>query len=195
MTNNPVNVIIMILLASFVIDRIATASLFVLSFSGAWTGRFPDPSMVEESRERRLAARNQKLIYFVLAGTLALWFLALYKNVGVLGALGFQASEIAAIAQPSPGQSPVPGQRPTTTPTPTPTPMTAIPQVGAGLPEKPPRSWGDALLTWLILVGGAENIAKLLKGYGHTGRNTESQPIEITGKLTLEERQEKGDKG
>src|SRR5436309_667287 len=108
MTNNPVNVIIMILLASFVIDRIATASLFLLSFSPAWERLIPDPLILEQSQERRSAEKKQKLIYFVLAGVLALWFLALYKNVGVLGALGFQASEIAAIAQPGPSQSPTP---------------------------------------------------------------------------------------
>lgn len=184
MSNNPASVIVMILLAAFVIDRIATASLFVLSFSNAWTGRFPDPSMVEQPTERRQAARNQKLIYFVLAGILAFAFLLLYKNVGVLGALGFQADETAASQKTTPDQSPTP------TPTPTPTASTSTATL-----SKPPRSLGDFFLTWLVLVGGAENIAKLLKGYGDTGRKTESQPIEITGKLTLEERPEKSDKG
>lgn len=182
MSNNPASVIVMILLAAFVIDRLVAASLFVLSFSNAWTERFPDPSMVEQPKEKRHAARNQKLIYFVLASILALWFLLLYKNVGVVGALGFQADETSASQKTTPDQSP--------TPTPTPTPSTN--QAGTGTSNKPPRSVGDFLLTWLILVGGAENIAKLLKGYGDTGRGkAESQPIEITGKLTLEERPEK----
>jgi len=189
MNANPVNVILMILLAAFVIDRIATAALFALSFSNGWTQRFPDPSMMEQPEERNRAARNQKLIYFVLGGILALWFLAIYKNVGVLGALGFQADETAASSRPPGDQNATPTPTPPTILTATPTPSSQVSTVAS---SKPTRSLGDFLLTWLILVGGAENIAKLLKGYGDSGTGkTESQPIEITGKLTLEERSEK----
>jgi hypothetical protein len=138
--------------------------------------------ILEQPEDKRSAEKKQKLVYFVLAGALALWFVAIYRNVGVVGALGFQANEAAVIAQTTADQSP----------TPSPTPATSIRQVSTGVPSKPRRSWGDAFLTWLVLVGGAESVAKLVKGYGdHGGGKSESQPIEITGKLTLEERPEK----
>jgi hypothetical protein len=54
-----------------VIDRIATASLFLLSFSAAWTRRFPDPLILEQPEEKRSAEKKQKLIYFVLAVRMA----------------------------------------------------------------------------------------------------------------------------
>jgi hypothetical protein len=75
------------------------------------------------------------------------------------------------------------------------TPSSVATSTAATTPEvaTPPtdpnrRTFGDFLVTWLILVGGAENIARLLKSQGDFGQPQESQPIEITGKLTLEDR-------
>jgi TctA family transporter len=45
----------------------------------------------------------------------------------------------------------------------------------------------DTLLTGIVLVGGADRIAELLKAPGAEPRKEEPQPIEITGKLVLEE--------
>ena len=180
MPKNPVNVILMLVLASFVIDRIVAAVLFLLSFSPSWATRFPDPVSVEGPEAKRAAYKSHKLIYVVLATILAFAFLESYKSIGVLSALRFESEAVPA-AEPTPDAA--------ISPTPTPTP---IPASASTAPQSRPRTTGDFLLTLLILVGGAENIAKLLKGYGapDTSRS-ESQPVEITGKLTLEDRSEK----
>jgi len=176
MPTNPVSLLVMIVLAAFVIDRLVAALLFLLSFSSAWNRTLPEPEMIENPDARRQSLKKQKLIYFVLASLLALFFLLSYREVGVLKALGFQRTEDTAIA------SSVASSTGAGTPDPNAT-VTTDPKA---------RSFGDFLLTWLILVGGAENIAKLLKGQGDFGREkTEAQPIEITGKLTLEDHSER----
>ena len=175
MTNNPVSLIVMILLAAFVIDRIVAALLFLISFSPAWNKRFPDPVTIESPDVRREVEKKQKLIYFALASFLALVFLLSFKQVGVLKALGFQNTE--NITAPSTLATSV---------------AASTPDPNAIAPDPNRRSVGDFLLTFLILVGGAENIAKLLKSHGDFGRQEkESQPIEITGKLTLEDRSDR----
>ena len=173
MTNNPVSLIVMILLAAFVIDRIAAALLFLLSFSGSWSKRFPEPAAIESDDARRLAEKKHKLLYFVVAAALAFVFLLSFKEVGVMKALGFQSETTATTLAPT-----IPAEGAAS---PTPTPLEGA--------AKPSRSLGDFLLTWLLLVGGAENIARLLRSRGEFGQEAkEPQPIEITGKLTLEDR-------
>lgn len=174
MPSNPVSLLLMIVLAAFVIDRIVAALLFLISFTAAWNKRFPDPVTIESPDVRRAVEKKQKLIYFVLASFLALVFLLGFKEVGVLKALGFQNTENITASTVA-----------TTVAAMTPDPN-AIP------PDPDRRTFGDFLLTLLILVGGAENIAKLLKSHGDFGRQEkESQPIEITGKLTLEDRSDR----
>ncbi len=180
MTNNPVSLLGMILLAAFVIDRIVAGLLFLVSFSSAWNKRFPVPVAIESPAVRRDVEKRQKLIYFLLAAVLAFLFLLKFEQVGVLKALGFQSADniSATTTATSVGA---------TAPDPAPTPD---PTVGATDVNR--RSRGDFLLTWLILVGGAENIARLLKSQGEFGQQQkESQPIEITGKLTLEDRSDR----
>lgn len=170
MPNNPVSLLVMIVLAAFVIDRIVAGLLFLLSFSSSWNERFPDPTSIVNSETRRQIEKKQKLAYFLLASLFALVFLLSFKQVGVLKALGFHSVE--------------------TTPTSVAT-STAATTPGVTTPPSDPnrRTSGDFLVTWLILVGGAENIARLLKSQGDFGQpQKESQPIEITGKLTLEDR-------
>ena len=45
----------------------------------------------------------------------------------------------------------------------------------------------DTLLTGLILMGGAEQVGGFLKGLPGAPSSAESKPVEIRGKLTLEE--------
>lgn len=45
----------------------------------------------------------------------------------------------------------------------------------------------DTLLTGVVLVGGPDRITGLLKAPGAEPQKEEPQPIEITGKLILEE--------
>lgn len=64
--------IAMIVVASFVIDRIAAATFFLLSFSSAWDRWFPDPRFITEERAKAAAERRLKLIYYCFVGALAL---------------------------------------------------------------------------------------------------------------------------
>ncbi|HKR61078.1 MAG TPA: hypothetical protein VJS64_15265 [Pyrinomonadaceae bacterium] len=172
MPSNPVSLLVMIVLAAFVIDRLVAGLLFLVSFSPAWNKHFPDGASIEDAFIRRGVEKKQKLIYFILASFLALVFLLSFKQVGVLKALGFQnVNDTSA----------------TTT---TATTGATTPDPAAPVSDPNKRTVGDFLLTWLILVGGAENIARLLKSQGEFGGGSqkESQPIEITGKLTLEDR-------
>ena len=171
MPSNPVTLLVMIILAAFVIDRVVAAVLFLLSFITAWDRRFPEPVTIENTDERRRARKKQKLIYFVFASILSFIFLLSFKQVGVLKALSFESKKDPAVA------------------------TSIASTTGTTAPEVPEdgRSYGDFLLTWLILVGGAENIARLLKGSqgDFDKEKSEPQPIEITGKLTLEDRSER----
>ena len=57
-----------------------------------------------------------------------------------------------------------------------------------GSPELPGRTAMDTLLTFIVLVGGADRVSAFLKG----GKDLHAekpapQPLQVTGKLTLEE--------
>jgi hypothetical protein len=54
--------------------------------------------------------------------------------------------------------------------------------------------WLDVLVTGLILVGGAERTEQVLKGIGaggYSGSSSESKPLEITGRLVIDDRSDK----
>lgn len=125
-----------LLIVAFVIDRMVSGLLFMLSF---WRF-YPDPQRVTEPVEKVRAENTQRLIYF---GTSTL--------IAVLLILSRW-----------------------------------VPVVAIGDNDLFAR-----LLTVLVLVGGAERlgaVSNLLNSA--TGQNKEPevpQPIQITGKLTLEE--------
>jgi hypothetical protein len=121
-----VTIITLILIASFAIDRIVTAILFLLSFAGL----APDAA----------TEKKYKLMYFVLAGGFGIGVLAIWGQIRVLKLLG----------------------------------LTADP-------------WLDTFLTGIVLVGGADRIASLIKLPGGGDPKPAPQPIEITGKLVLED--------
>lgn len=87
-----VTVVAMILIGSFVIDRLATALLFLLSFFPPWSRRFVDPTLVADSAERNAAERRQKLAYFFFAIAIAIVLVRTYPEILVLSALGIRAS-------------------------------------------------------------------------------------------------------
>ena len=136
-----------LLIASFAIDRIVAGILFLLSFSGAWNRRFPEPQLVKDDELRYKAEKKLKLMRTVLSALIALPLLAWYGEVRILAAVGFE---------------------------------TVNPIL-------------DQVLTGFILIGGADRIGEVLKWGGiqggHAGapeKGAAQQPIEITGKLTLE---------
>jgi hypothetical protein len=122
-----VSAIALILIASFAIDRVVTAILFLLN----WAGWVPDPTVDE---------RKYKLIYFLLGGLLGIFVLAHFGKVRVMTALG--------------------------------------------IPIDP---YLDTALTGIVLVGGADRIAGLLKAPGVEPPREHPQPMVISGKLVLEE--------
>jgi hypothetical protein len=127
-----VSAVLVILIASFAIDRAVTAALFVVhSFA---RGR----SLIPESDERRM-----KWTRFVLSVLLAGAVLAWRGNVHILAAVGF------------PGVN----------------------------------EYVDILVTTVILVGGSDRVTDILKmtGMPHPEKDAARQPIEITGKLVLED--------
>src|SRR6266849_81197 len=104
-----VTVVAVILIASFAIDRVVSALLFLLSLSKS----FPEP-----------ASKKYQVWYFCIAGILAIFVIAYWGNVRILAAVGYP---------------------------PDPNPVL------------------DALLTGIVLVGGAERLATMLKLPGAAG--------------------------
>ena len=143
-----VTALALILIASFAIDRIVAGVLFLLSFSKAWSQRFPDPESVQDEAGRAQAERKRKVIYFVLAGVL---------GIGVLGWLGNVRILSAVLHSKDPN----------------------LPSVDPIL---------DTIITGLLLMGGADRLAQVLKMPGAPGaEKPEPKPIQITGKLSIED--------
>lgn len=96
-------------------------------------------------------------------------------HVRILTAMGLrpEAAAVSAAAPPSAGVSPSPSPGPG-----------ATVQVSQSL-----FSFLDIVFTGLLLMGGADTISRVLKLPGVSGAESPSpRPVEITGKLTLEER-------
>ncbi|MEE8623940.1 MAG: hypothetical protein ACE10H_10480 [Candidatus Binatia bacterium] len=143
MTNiGGMNVIVLVIVVSFAIDRIVTGILFSLSFLEAWNSRFRDPRTVQDITQRVRAENIQKLSYFVFAAILAIIVLAFFGNIRILQALN--AEDISPVL--------------------------------------------DIALTGFILVGGSDFLGKLLQMSGvYGGQESVSRPIEISGRLVLEQ--------
>jgi hypothetical protein len=135
-----ISAIAVILIASFAIDRIVTALLFLLSFASPWRKYFPDPT-AQEGAERAASERKLKLAYFVFAGILGVAVLAGYGKMRIFAVSGF--------------------------------------------PDVP--WWLDVLATGLILMGGADRVAALLNIGGPLGEKAAPQPIQITGKIVIDD--------
>ena len=136
------NAIVLIVIASFAVDRVVGGILFMLSFNRRWRVWFPAPLTVDEAA-RPMAERRLKLIYFTLAGIIGTAVLAYFGQVRVLLSLG--------------------------------------------VPAKPAF---DVIVTGLVLMGGADKVADLLKlaqGKPNAGAAASPRPLEITGTLTLQQ--------
>jgi hypothetical protein len=170
-----VSAIALVLIASFAIDRVVTGLLFLLGFNKKWAKWCPDPKLIEETAPRIAAERRQKLAYFLLAGFFGIIVLAGLGHVRILTAMGLRpepAVVTSATVTPT-GASPSPSPAPAAT---------------LGISQSL-FSFLDILFTGLLLMGGADSISRVLKLPGVPGAESPPpRPIEITGKLTLEER-------
>ena len=179
-----VSAIALVLIASFAVDRVVTGLLFLLGFNKKWVQWCPDPKLIDDPPGRTMAERRQKLAYFILAGFFAIIVLAGLGHVRILTAMGLRpgpagdSSSVTTLAAASPSPSPVAGSA-----SPTPAPAATLGMSRALF------SFLDILFTGLLLMGGADSISRVLKLPGvAAAESPPPRPIEITGKLTLEER-------
>lgn len=87
-----VNVIAVLVIASFAIDRIVAALLFLAGYFGPRAQALSDAAFVTEPVAAARAARNRKLVYFVLAGVLCAVVLKELPQFRVLAGLGYSAN-------------------------------------------------------------------------------------------------------
>ena len=80
-----ISALVLILIASFAIDRITSGLVFLFAFLKV----FPDPRTVDHGPPRVRAERRQQLLYFVLAAILGIAVIAGYGKVRMFAALGF----------------------------------------------------------------------------------------------------------
>ena|SRR2546430_15313376 len=89
-TGDTVGAIALIAILAFVIDRVVSTCLFLLSFNRTWSQRFPDPSLTESGRAQIQAEKTQKLIYLMLASVLSLLIILSFGRMSILPALGVE---------------------------------------------------------------------------------------------------------
>jgi hypothetical protein len=77
-----------VLIAAFLIERTVTGIFFTLSFSRAWTARFPDAALVTDPAARAKADRDRKLIWFLIASCVAV-ILTFVAHIRIFGPIGF----------------------------------------------------------------------------------------------------------
>jgi hypothetical protein len=84
-----VSAVAVILILSYAINRIATGLLFLLSFVKPWARFLPEPDLQPAGELRIKAEKKRKLVYFALAGVLAIGVFAGYGTVRILTVSGF----------------------------------------------------------------------------------------------------------
>lgn len=87
MKHDGITLAAMIVLASFVVERVKGGVLFLLAGSGAWRGIFPELSALKDEALRK-AQRRQKTVEFLLAGLLVLVALVFFPQLRVFETLG-----------------------------------------------------------------------------------------------------------
>ena len=85
---DPIKAIGVILIASFLIDRVVNGGFFLLSFSAAWRCFLPDPESVADPVAATTAARKRKLVYSTAAGVLATMVIAWHLDIRILALTG-----------------------------------------------------------------------------------------------------------
>lgn len=73
-----VNVIILVFIVSFAIDRLVNGVLFAMTFLEAWNRKFPEPKTVQDHAERVRAENIRKLAYVAFAAVPAIPVLAYF---------------------------------------------------------------------------------------------------------------------
>jgi hypothetical protein len=97
MKHDVISVTAMLVLAAFALERVPTGVLFLLSFYGPWKARFPNPSGISDADGRDEAERNNRLVYFALAGSMALLVVLLSPEIRVVHAMDMSVPTILDI--------------------------------------------------------------------------------------------------
>lgn len=127
-------------IASFAIDRVVTATLFVLSMLHVVGG-----DDAAGAKKKVDAENRKKFIYYLLSSAMVIAFLVAFPEVGIFSILGLAA------------QTPASGVL-------------------------------DKVLTFIVLVGGADRISELIKpSEKDSQETTRPRPLEVTGRLILDE--------
>src|SRR5260370_27973015 len=146
MTRDGINLLTMLLIAAFAIERVSAGILFLLQLFHL----IGDPDLIEGGAQRAHAKRRYTLCHFAVSAILVIFVLLYVGDFRFLDALGL-------------------GNR-------------------ADLSRVP--IFVDHLLLAVVLIGGAEQMSAFLKMVGAPGgstRETGAQPLEVSGKLTIEE--------
>lgn len=138
MDHDGVSVTALMVLVAFAIERGTSGTLFLLSLRKTWRKFIAGSSETREGAED--AQRRYKLIYFCLAGTIALIAVIFSPKLRALHAMGMYAPE------------PI-----------------------------------DIMLTWLVLVAGADRIGELVQSDHGPAAEKSTTPIKVEGTLTLKE--------
>jgi len=85
MQHDGVTAVALMTLAAFAVERVTSGFMFLLSFSGGWRRWLGGPNNGE-------VEKRQKLVYFVLAGTLVLIVLLISPEMRVLTVLNIPAA-------------------------------------------------------------------------------------------------------
>ena len=157
---DPMRAIGIILVVSFLLDRIVEGSFFLLDFNPGWRKFSPDPDLIEDKEARAAAERKRKVIYALLVGFLGTVVVAWYLHIRLLGMTNMIP------ADPAPDDPKAFAFQP----------RALLDILLTGLIFV---AGADRLSEALKLLGGP--------GVEHAGSKPASaQPIEITGKLILE---------
>jgi hypothetical protein len=146
MATDGINLLTILLIAAFAIERVSAGILFLLQLFHL----IGDPNSVEDAAQREHAKRKYTLYHFAVSGILVIFVLLYVGDFRFLDALGL-------------------GNR-------------------ADLSRVP--IFVDHLLLAVVLVGGAEQMSAFLKMVGAPSgspRETGAQPVEVSGKLIIEE--------
>jgi len=146
MAKDGINLLTILLIAAFVIERVSAGILFLLQLFHL----IGDPDLIDDTAQRAHGKRRYAFYHFAVSGILVIFVLFYVGDFRFLDALGL-------------------GNR-------------------ADLSHVP--IFVDRLLLAVVLVGGAEQMSAFLKMVGApsgTGRDSGAQPVEVSGKLTLEE--------
>ena len=146
MATDGINLLTILLIAAFAIERVSAGIFFLLQLFHL----IGDPDLVEDTAQRAHVKRRYTLYHFVVSGILVVFVLLYMGDFRFLDALGL-------------------GNR-------------------ADLSRVP--LFVDRLLLAVVLVGGAEQMSAFLKMVGAPGgsiREAGAQPVEVSGKLIVEE--------